>query len=98
MCQQEQDEYLSPSSCDDKFKLGGEEIKNLTPFKYLWSIVDTEGGTTTYWKNRVRLVWNKYREVTGVICDKKVPVKFKHKIYNTVRYTTYYDMGLNAGQ
>ena len=35
-------------------------------------------------KNRFRLAWNKRREVTGVICDKKVPVKLKHKIYKTV--------------
>ena len=36
---------------------------------------DAEGGTTTYCKNRIRLAWNKWREVTGVICDNKVPVK-----------------------
>ena len=35
-------------------------------------------------KTRVRLAWNKWREVTGVICDKKVLVKLKHKIYKTV--------------
>ena len=35
-------------------------------------------------KNRVRLSWNKRRETTGVICDKKVPVKQKVKIYQTV--------------
>ena len=45
---------------------------------------DAEGGTTTGCKNRVRLAWNKWREVTGVICDKKVPVKLKHKMYKTV--------------
>ena len=45
---------------------------------------DTEGGTTTDCKNRVRLAWNKWREVTGVICDNKIPVKLKHKIYKTV--------------
>ena len=26
-------EYLPPSSCHDKVKLGGEEIKNVTTFK-----------------------------------------------------------------
>ena len=49
---------------------------------------DAEGGTTTDCKNRVRLAWNKWREVTGVICDKKVPVKLKHKIYKTVMRPT----------
>ena len=79
-----QTEYLPPSSCYDKVKFGGEEIKNVTTFKYLESMFDAEDGTTTDCKNRVRLAWNKWREVTGVICDKKVPVKLKHKIYKTV--------------
>ena len=72
------------ATCHDKVKLGGEEIKNVTTFKYLGSMFDAEGGTTTDCKNRVRLACNKWREVTGVICDKKVPVKLKHKIYKTV--------------
>ena len=45
---------------------------------------DADGGTTTNCKNRVRLAWNKRREVTGVIHDKKVPVKLKHDMYKTV--------------
>ena len=50
-------EYLPPSSChDSKVKLGEEEINN---------------GSTTDCKNRVRLAWNKWREIAGVICDKK---------------------------
>ena len=77
-------EYLPPPSCHDKVKLGGEDIKNVTTFKYIGSMFDAEGGTTTDCKNRVRLAWNKWREVTGVICDKKVPIKLKHKIYKTV--------------
>ena len=65
-------EYLPPSSChDSKVKLGEEEIKNVTTFKYLGSMFDAEGGSTTDCKNRVRLAWNKWREITGVICDKK---------------------------
>ena len=72
-------EYLPPSSCHDKVKLGGEELKNVTTLKYLGAMFDAEGGNNTYCKNRVRLAWNKWREETGVIRDKKVPVKLKHK-------------------
>ena len=78
-------EYLPPSSChNSKVKLGGEEITNVTTFKYIGSMFGTKGGSTTDCKNRVQLAWNKWREVTGVICDKKVPVKLKHTIYKTV--------------
>ena len=51
-------EYLLPSSCHDKVKFGRGEIKNVTTFKYLGSMFDTEGGTTTDCKNRFRLAWN----------------------------------------
>ena len=40
--------------------------------------------STTDCKQRVRLAWNKWREVTEVICDEKVPVKLKNNIYKTV--------------
>ena len=47
-------EYPLPSSChDSKVKLGGEEIKYVTTFKYFGSMFDAEGGSTTDCKNRV---------------------------------------------
>ena len=67
-------EYIPPSSWHySKDKLGGEEMTNVMTFKYIGPMLDSEGGSTTCGKNRVRLAWNKWREVTGVICDKKVP-------------------------
>ena len=78
-------EYLPPSSCHDNVKLCGEEFTKVTTFKYIGSMFDdAEGGTTTDGKKRIHLAWNKWREVNGVICDRKVPVKLKHKIYMTV--------------
>ena len=67
-----------------KLNLEEKKKKNVTTFKYLMSMFDAEGGSTTDCENTVRLAWNKWREVTGVICDKKVPVTLKHKIYKTV--------------
>ena len=66
-------------------------------FKYLGSMFDPEGGTTTDCKNRVLLAWNKWREVIGVICEKKVPVKLKHIICKTViRPTMTYNNNNNG--
>ena len=45
---------------------------------------NSEGESTTDCKNRVRPAWNKWREITGVICDKKLPVNLKNKIDTTV--------------
>ena len=52
---------------------------------------DAGGGSTTDCKNRVRLAWNKWIEVKGVICGKKVPVKLRHRIYkNVIKRTMSY--------
>ena len=80
-------DYLPSSSCHDStVKLDGEEIENVmtSTYIYIGSMFDAKGGSTTDCKNRVGLGWNKWREVTGVICDKKVTVKLKHKIYKIV--------------
>ena len=75
---------MPPSNDAVGLKLGQEEIPCTNTFKYLGSIFAANGGTEADCKNRVRLSWNKWRETTGVICDKKVPVKLKVKIYQTV--------------
>ena len=35
-------------------------------------------------ENRVAKAWSKWRELSGVICDKKIPTKLKILIYQTV--------------
>ena len=74
-------EYVPPSNTNDAVKLGEEEIPCTNKFKYLGSIFAAEGGTEANCKKRVRLSWDKWRETAGVICDKKVAVKLKVKIF-----------------
>ena len=35
-------------------------------------------------KARVQRAWNKWREVSGIVCDKRMPLKLKTKVYTAV--------------
>ena len=62
----------------------GTALKQSNEFKYLGSVLTEEGGTEKAVRQRVKVAWQKWREVTGVIMDKKMPLKLKMKIYKTV--------------
>ena len=47
-------------------------------FKYRGSTIDRRGGASKDVENRVMKAWSKWREITGVNCDKKVPTKMKN--------------------
>ena len=35
-------------------------------------------------KNGIRAAWGKWKELAGIVCDKKMPNKLKIKIYSMV--------------
>ena len=51
---------------------------------YLGSIFDSNGGAERDINNLVKLAWMKWKQLTDVLCDKKVPIKLKDKVYKTV--------------
>ena len=53
-------------------------------FKYLGSEMEAEGGSWKAVMQRVKIAWMKWREMSGIICDRKIPRKLKSKIYRTV--------------
>ena len=66
-------------------------LPTVQSFKYLGSMIDRRGGASKDVENRVAKAWSKWRELSGVICDKKVPTKLKILIYQTViRLTLLY--------
>ena len=69
---------------EENIKLGDGPIQTLKVFKYLGSMFAAEGGSETDVNNRVKVAWAKWREVSGVMCDKKIPIKLKDKIYKTI--------------
>ena len=62
----------------------GKELRQVEHFKHLGSEIEAEGGMLGAVKQRVKAAWAKWRAVTGVICDRKIPRKLKCKIYKTV--------------
>ena len=45
------------------------------------SLSDANGGAEKDVNNRVKIAWSKWRETTGVMCDRNIPTKLKDKVY-----------------
>ncbi|KAK3544000.1 hypothetical protein QTP70_032758 [Hemibagrus guttatus] len=65
-------------------RLQGEEVKKVQEFKYLASTVQSNGECGKEVKKRVQAGWNGWRKVSGVLCDRKISVSIKGKVYRTV--------------
>ena len=60
------------------------KLPTVTSFKYLGSIFMTEGGSQADVNNRIRIGWMKWKEVSGVMCDRKMPVELIDKVFKTI--------------
>ena len=65
-------------------RLGETNIKRVQEFKYLGSTLDSEGEMDKETKHRVQSGWNNCRKVSGVLCDRRVPIKLKGKVHKVV--------------
>ncbi|KAK3525040.1 hypothetical protein QTP86_013476 [Hemibagrus guttatus] len=59
-------------------------MKKVQEFKYLGSIVQSNGECGKEVKKRVQAGWNGWRKVSGVLCDRKISARIKGKVYRTV--------------
>uniref|UniRef100_A0A914UU89 Reverse transcriptase domain-containing protein n=1 Tax=Plectus sambesii TaxID=2011161 RepID=A0A914UU89_9BILA len=64
--------------------LYGAPITRVEKFKYLGSVLCKEGDIDADIKNMMACGWLKWRECSGVLCDKKMPPRLKSKVYQTV--------------
>ena len=62
----------------------GEELQRVHHFKYLGSSVDETGGMATEITQRASAAWINWKRCSGVLCDRRMPVKLKGKVYKTV--------------
>ena len=59
-------------------------LPEATEFKYLGSMLTTDGRVEAEINRRIQAGWNNWRKMSGVLCDKKIPPKVKGKIHQTV--------------
>ena len=55
-----------------------------TEFKYLGSILQSDGDMSTEINKRTQCGWNKWRKMSGVLCDKRVPPHVKGNIHKMI--------------
>ena len=65
-------------------RLDGEVIKSVDGFNYLGSTITVDGSEEREVTGRIQPGWKNWREVSGVLCDRRMPVKLKGKVYKTV--------------
>ena len=59
-------------------------LRQVTKFKYLGVTISEEGGSEEAVRARDSAAWGKWRDLSGVISDTKMPRKLKIKLYMTV--------------
>ncbi|KAI0489422.1 hypothetical protein KFK09_029264 [Dendrobium nobile] len=64
--------------------LGDQVINKSTRFRYLRSIVQSDGEVDRDIISRIQVGWLKWRNASGLLCDRKVPLTFKEKFYKMV--------------
>ncbi|CAG5038935.1 unnamed protein product [Parnassius apollo] len=65
-------EFIACNSTDlTSLRIGHDTVKRTDNFRYLGSVLDASGDIDSDIKARISVAWAKWREVTGVICDRK---------------------------
>ena len=78
-------EYLACCSTDpSSISIGAENAQHVESFKYLGSVLHESGGIDHDVKARISAVWAKWRDLTGVLCDRRMPLKLKGLVYKSV--------------
>ena len=77
-------EHLSTRENPLPIELNGEELNNVDHFRYLGSVIGKYGTIDRDLDLRVQDAWSSWRKLTGVLYDRKIPLRLKAKIYETI--------------
>jgi hypothetical protein len=68
---------------EEEVSLEGQVVPQKDTFRYLGSMLQKDGDIDEDVSHRIKVGWLKWRQASGVLCDKRVPQKLKGKFYRT---------------
>ena len=77
-------EHLSTRENPLPMEVNEDELKNVDHFKYLGSVIDRGGTIDRDVDLGVRAAWSSLRKLTGVLYDRKIPLRLKAKVYEAI--------------
>ena len=63
--------------------LDGQVVPQKDTFRYLGSMLQKDGNIDEDVRHRISASWLKWRQASGILCDRRVPQKLKGKFYRT---------------
>ena len=67
-----------------EIQLHGDTVKRVKTFTYLGSTLAEDGELDAEVTHRVQIGWKNWKRVSGVLCDRRMSMKTKGKVYRTV--------------
>ncbi|KAM2752269.1 hypothetical protein EV2_001336 [Malus domestica] len=64
-------------------RIGDQEMPKSDRFRYLGSILQKNGELDGDLNHRIQAGWMKWKSASGVLCDRRMPLKLKGKFYRT---------------
>ena len=64
---------------EEYISLEGQVVPRKGTFRYLRSMLQRDGDIDEDVSHRIKAGWMKWRQASGVLCDKRVPQKLKDK-------------------
>ena len=68
---------------EEDISLKGQVVPRKDIFRYLGSMLQRDRNIDENVSHRIKAGWMKWRQASGVLCDKRVPQKLKCKFYRT---------------